>query len=199
MNVDWQAVRARLAATQARLEQPLEQGTQASVELLRQRAAALAATPPRGPDPGELFDILEFGLAQERYAVELVYVDQVHALRAWTPLPGTPPFLPGIVNFRGRVFSLLDLKPFFELADATPGTSRQVVIVRHRGVEAGILADTVAGIRTLADRAVQAPLPTLTGRRRDFLRGIVDGRLIVLDVARLLAEPALVLTQAEAD
>jgi purine-binding chemotaxis protein CheW len=158
--------------------------------ILEVRARALAAEPPAAPGPG--FEVLEFQLANEQYALETNWVREVFPLREFTPLPGTPDFVLGIIHVRGRIVSVLDLKRFFELP--APGLSdlNKVIVVGDGAMEFGILADALIGVRRLAQEEVQAPLPTLTGIRADYLLGITRQRQVVLDGRRLLTNPALV-------
>src|SRR4051794_13858537 len=83
--------------------------------ILQARARALARRPEEAPAAGEMLEILEFTLASERYAVENRYVLEVAPLKELTPLPCTPPFVRGIVNVRGRILPVFDLKMFFDL------------------------------------------------------------------------------------
>src|SRR4051794_29498302 len=86
-------------------------------QILRARAQALARTPERPQIAETLLELLEFRLAQECYALENRYVQEVYPLKDLTPLPCTPPFVLGIVNVRGHVLPVLDLKKFFDLPE----------------------------------------------------------------------------------
>src|ERR1700712_5225839 len=85
--------------------------------ILRERARLLARVPESEPVAGAVLELLEFSLAQERYAVENRFVREVCPLKELTPLPCTPPFLLGVVNVRGRILPVLDLKKFFDLPE----------------------------------------------------------------------------------
>lgn len=162
-----------------------------SEQILRTRARALAQ-PRESLIREETITLLEFRLAQERYAVETRYVHEVHPLRELTSLPGTPPFLRGIVNLRGRIVAVLDLKRFFDLPETGFTDLHRVVVVRGNDMEVGLLADVVAGVHELPVKRMQPSLPTLTGIRAQYLMGVTDERLVVLDVARVLADPRIV-------
>lgn len=159
--------------------------------ILQARARALAQ-PRESSDRAETIPLLEFRLARERYAVETRYVHEVHPLRELTPLPGTPPFLRGIVNLRGRIVAVLDLKGFFDLPETGFTDLHRIVVVRGNDMEVGLLADVVVGVQELPVERMQPSLPTLTGIRAQYLMGVTDERLVVLDVARILADPRIV-------
>jgi purine-binding chemotaxis protein CheW len=121
-------------------------------------------------------------------------------LKTFTPLPCTPPFVLGIVNLRGQLLSVIDLKPLFALP-ARKLTDRQTVIVLQAAPMAvGLLADAILGVRSIALEGLQPSLPTLTGRRAAYLKGVTHEPLVLLDAAKLLADPTLrVLEEVEGD
>ncbi len=163
----------------------------AATNILRIRARALACPPAPAPAADTMLDVLEFRLAQERYAVETRFVREVYPLKDLTPLPGTPPFVAGIVNVRGRILPVVDLKKFFDLPENGLTDLHCLIQVREDDLELGLLADVVVGVRAIPTGTLQASLPTLTGIRGDFLKGVTDECLVVLDLARLLADPAI--------
>src|ERR1700722_14089268 len=105
--------------------------------ILRARAQALARSPVSVPSPSTMLELLEFRLASERYALETRHVQDVHPLRDLTPLPCTPPFVLGIVNVRGRILPVLDLKKFFDLPERGLTDLHRVILVRGNGLELG--------------------------------------------------------------
>jgi purine-binding chemotaxis protein CheW len=160
--------------------------------ILQARAQALARPPLNVAAAGTGLELLEFRLAAERYAVESRHVQEVHPLRELTPLPCTPPFILGIVNVRGRILPVIDLKKFFELPERGVTDLHRIILVRGHGLEVGLLADVIIGVRSVAAETLQPSLPTLTGIRADYLKGISEERLVVLDLDRLLADPRII-------
>lgn len=160
--------------------------------ILRARAQALARAPQAAPAAGTMLELLEFRLASERYALESRHVQEVHPLRDLTPLPCTPPFILGIVNVRGRILPVVDLKKFFDLPERGLTDLHRIILVRGHGLELGLLADVIVGVRSVAADSLQPSLPTLTGIRADYLKGISEERLVVLDLERLLSDPKII-------
>jgi purine-binding chemotaxis protein CheW len=161
-------------------------------QVLRDRARTLARTPAQPPAAETLLELLEFRLAQERYALETRYIQEVYPLRDLTPLPGTPPFVLGIVNVRGRILPVLDLKKFFDLPEKGLTDLHRIILVQGEGLELGLLADVIVGVHSVPQDCLQPSLPTLTGIRADYLKGVTDERLVVLDLARILSDPRIV-------
>jgi purine-binding chemotaxis protein CheW len=161
-------------------------------QILRARARVLARVPECPPAAETMLDLLEFRLAQEHYALENRFVQEVHPLKELTPLPCTPPFVLGIVNVRGRILPVLDLKKFFDLPEKGLTDLHRIILVRGNDLELGLLADVIVGVRSIPTESLQPSLPTLTGIRSDYLRGVTAERLVVLDLARILADPKII-------
>lgn len=85
--------------------------------VLRTRAEELARVPETSPHGGELF-VVSFDVGPQRYAVEARFLQETIPVRKITRLPLTPDFILGIVNLRGRVLAVTDLKRVFKLPDA---------------------------------------------------------------------------------
>jgi purine-binding chemotaxis protein CheW len=163
-----------------------------AAEILRRRAQKLARPTDAAPATETLLEVLEFRLAQERYAVETGLVREVHPLRELTPLPCTPSFVLGIVNVRGRILPVFDLKRFFDLPAQGLTDLHRIIIVRRHDLEFGLLADVIVGVHSITVESLQTTLPTLTGIRADYLKGVTADALVVLDLTRLMADPKII-------
>ena len=136
--------------------------------------------------------MIEFALAYERYAFETAVVSEVFPFRELTPLPGTPPHITGIVNVRGRILAVVDLKKFFGLPEPGIADLHEMIIVKTGGMELGILVDFIVGSKVIPLSGIHPTPPALADARRDYLRGITADRLAILDIARLLDDPRMI-------
>jgi purine-binding chemotaxis protein CheW len=170
----------------------VKDGNPEAERILRARAVTLARRRSSPPATDTLLELLEFRLASERYAIESRHVQEVHPLRELTPLPGTPPFVLGIVNVRGRMLPVFDLKRFFDLPEQGLTDLHRIIRVAGGDLELGVLADVVVGVHSVPADSLQPSLPTLTGIRADYLKGISGERLIVLDFDRILSDPKII-------
>lgn len=192
--VDWEEVHRRLEAARVKVGGGFSPGPGERREILSARAKALAAEPARDED-GEKIEIVEFLLAYERYAVETSYVREVYPLKDLTPVPCTPSYVLGIINVRGQILSIIDLKKFFDLPEKGLGELNKVIILRSDNMEFGILADTIVGVRALPLAGLQAAIPTLTGVREEYLKGITRDRMVVLDAGKILADKRIIVDE----
>ena len=166
--------------------------------VLRERARALAREPKPTGMAQEFLEVIEFRLASETYAVETAFVREVHPMKDFTPVPGTPPFVLGIINLRGQILSVIDLKKFLNLPDRGLGELNKVIVIRNDRTEFGILADVILGTHSIPRAAIQPPLPTVTGIGAEYLRGVTGDRVIILDAEKILADEHVVVLH-EAD
>ncbi len=188
--INWDAIHRRLATAAAGISGVLDHSPEEVRRVLESRAREAAKAPPK-PDDAHHLEILGFSLAQETYAIETRYVYEVCRLRDLTLLPGTPSFIAGVMSLRGRVLAIIDLRKFFEFPDRGLTELNQVIVLRGEGSEFGLLADAINGVRLVAASALQDNLPTLTGVREKFLRGVTGDMLTVLDGRRLLEDEGL--------
>ncbi len=189
--IDWSAIRRRLEAVEAAIKRGSSPSPEERKRILKKRADLLARESPGGRSE-DTIEVVEFMLADERYGIESNYVREVYPLKAYTPLPCTPPFVLGLVNVRGRIISVIDIKKFFELPEKGITDLNKVIILHNYNMEFGILADLILGVRGIDIKGIQPSLPTLTGIREGYLRGIAADRLVLLDPEKLLSDNRIV-------
>ena len=188
---DWTDIRHRIEAVHAAIDRGFAPSAEEERGILKSRAQTLAKETGNGAPNGETLEAVEFELAGESYAIALAQVREVGPLHDLTPVPGTPPFVLGIINLRGEIRTVIDLKKFFDLPDAGITQLNRILLIQHDDLQLGILADAIRGVRHIPLADLQPGLPTLTDIRADYLRGVTGDRLVVLDAARILADPRI--------
>jgi purine-binding chemotaxis protein CheW len=169
---------------------------EAGSRVLRERARVLARSTPAPLPPESLLQVLEFRVADEDYAIAARYVEEIGPLKDVTPLPGTPPFFAGIVNLRGRILAVVNLRIFFSLPGAGIADLHQIVIVRGPDFELGLLADVVHGLRTVPLTELHPPPAGAEDRRAACIQGVSRRGLIVLDLPKVLSDPRLLINHS---
>lgn len=187
-SIDWTEVHRRLENAQAAIERGWAPTPEESKKILKERAKALTGEPEEKETAGESIEVVEFLLSYEKYGIESSYVREVYPLKELTPLPCTPPFVLGIINVRGQILSVIDIKKFFELPEKGLTDLNKVIILHNDVMELGILADVILGVRNVFLSELQPSLPTLTGIREEYLKGITGDRVVILDAGKLLSD-----------
>ena len=130
-----------------------------------------------------------FRLAEHEYALRLESVSEVLRMVAITPLPEAAPWLAGVINRRGRVITVIDLRVRLGLPAPAPGLTTPIIVVEADGRQLGVIADSVVEVLTQAAEAASLPAG-LAGQSR-LARATLHaegGRLItVLDLGPLSA------------
>jgi purine-binding chemotaxis protein CheW len=161
-------------------------------EILKSRAMELAKEKKINKYSGKTIMIVEFSLAYERYGIELFYLQEVYPLKDITPLPGVPSFVIGIINVRGQILSVIDLKKLFDLPEKGLTNLDRVLIVDDNKMGFGILADAVLNIHSIPIEEIQPSLPTLKGIREEYLKGVTKDGIVILDIKNLLSDKKII-------
>jgi purine-binding chemotaxis protein CheW len=162
---------------------------------LKNRAIAMAQEPEQKKAASAVIEIITFTLAAETYGIESAFVKEVYQLKDFTPLPGASSFIFGIVNVRGQILPVVDLKKFFNLPEKGLGEMNKVIILSNRQMEFGIMADIVNGTQAIELEDILAVPPTVTGIGEEYLKGVTKERLIVLNAKRLLSDKSIVVNE----
>ena len=135
-------------------------------------------------------DVLLLRLASELYGVPSASVREVVRYRAYTPVPGSPPSLPGILSQRGTVLPVVELRPLLGLAMIPVTRAARLVIVTHQEIDMALLVEAVLDLAALPADTLQ-PLPAaLDPARARFLRGIANYEqqpVALIDLDELIA------------
>lgn len=125
---------------------------------------------------------ITFRVGDEEYGVDIMRVREIKGWSETTQLPNSPPYMRGVLNLRGTIVPIYDLRSRFGLGDTDATPTHVVVIVAVRDRLVGILVDAVSDILTVASTEIR-PVPE-TDRRVDqtFLTGLVsnEGRMVAL-------------------
>ncbi|GAB4263517.1 MAG: chemotaxis protein CheW [Deferrisomatales bacterium] len=133
--------------------------------------------------------LVTFRVGEEEFGVDILSVREIHRVMDVTRVPHAPEFVDGVVNLRGQVVPVVDLRKRFGLEPAAPGRSTRIVVVELGTVVVGFLVDAVCQVRRVAADALDAPPPLVAGLAREYIEAVArveDGLLILLDLRRLL-------------
>jgi purine-binding chemotaxis protein CheW len=139
-------------------------------------------------------EVLVFVLGAEEYGVDILKVQEIRGYEKVTPLPGAPAYLKGVVNLRGIIVPVIDLRIKFGTAELRYDSFTVVVILRLAGRVIGIVVDGVSDVVQLADNDVK-PAPHLGSVvEATFLAGLAtkdDRMILLLDIEKLLSSGEL--------
>ncbi|TAJ19231.1 MAG: chemotaxis protein CheW [Rugosibacter sp.] len=192
---DWDKVKQRLAAARVAVEHVWAPTAEETQRILKARAQALAREPAPAETADERIEVVEFLLAHECYAIESSYVREVFLTENLTPLPCTPAFVLGIVNLRSEILSVIDIRKFFNLPEKGLTDLDKIIVLQSGSMLFGIMADAITGVRRIPVADIQPSLPTLTGVRQEYLKGVTPGRTVILDAKKLLTDEHIIVQE----
>lgn len=138
------------------------------------------------PSTQEL-QLVIFRLAEEEYALPITKVQEINRLTPVTRLPEAPAFMEGVINLRGRIIPVLDLRKRFSLP-AVETEETRIMIVDVEGQTVGMVVDSVNEVVRLPRTSVEPPPPAFIIDAR-YIEGVgkMDGRLLILlDIDKIL-------------
>ncbi len=132
---------------------------------------------------------LTFALGQEEYGVEILKIQEIKGFSAITPLPNAPSYVKGVLNLRGTIVPIVDLRKKFGLPEVAYTKFTVIVVVQVRGQTLGFIVDAVSDVLTVAGTDIQ-PTPDLHGQvDTAFLTGLApagEKLVILLDIEKVL-------------
>ena len=195
MDINWKEIHSRLEAAKTEFERGFQPTDEERDKILKERAKIFSRELEAKGEKDEYVEVLEFLLAHEMYGIELKYVREVYPLKELTPIPAIPAFVLGIVNVRGEILSVIDIKKFFDLPEKGLTDLNKVIILHSADMEFGILADSIIGVRNILLSELKTSLPTLTGIREEYLKGVTKEREIILDGGKLLSDKSIIVNE----
>lgn len=137
---------------------------------------------------------LTFVLATEEYAVDILRVQEIKGWSKVTPIPNTPPYICGVINLRGTIVPVIDLRLRFNLSHQEYGTMTVIVVVKvlsQNGKERimGVVVDAVSDVYDVSENELKPPPDFGSVISTEFVKGLAtveEKMVIVLDVDKLL-------------
>ena len=135
--------------------------------------------------------LVVFDLSTESYGVDIGAVREIIRLQDITKVPRTPEFVEGVINLRGKVIPVVDLRKRFGLPAEKESKENRIVVVDIGAQDIGVIVDAVTEVLRIATESVEPPASVITTADSEYLLGIakLDSRLIILlDLERVLTE-----------
>jgi purine-binding chemotaxis protein CheW len=186
----WDRLRACLEQMNAAESQ--QKGAAVLAEKLAKRAQILRGRARQVEPECIPLVFLAFSKGRERFGLPIDDVLEVQTLHHFTPAPHAPPFIPGVIHWRGAILSLLDLGKLFGLRESGIADVHACIIVEAAGQRVALVAGDVDDICSVPRNQVQ-PIPELPGDiPSEWVLGVHDDNRMILKIDLLLADARLV-------
>jgi purine-binding chemotaxis protein CheW len=121
--------------------------------------------------------IVAMHLGDEVFGIDIAHIHTVITPQQITPVPQTPPYVKGVMNLRGRILPVIDLRTRFKIPGTGPAGGTRIVIVEVEGLSAGLVVDNVSEVLRLSTSDIQPPSGLLNAAEMEVITGI--GRMPV--------------------
>ena len=193
--VDWQDVHVRLERTQKAIHTGGVLPQEEIARILNSRALALAAPPEDAAPATQMISLLIFTLSGDRFGIETTHILEALDLQGLISVPCTPTFVVGVVNYKGRILTVLDLRRLLGLSGEGVTKGSKIVSVEAGDMTFGIAVDAVGGIMLVSAHKVTPPPEALTGPCLALTRGITEELITILDLDALARAPAILVNE----
>ena len=191
--VDWNEVRQKLADSQQQAATEKAVSPDKMKSILEARSRALSQSSEI--QAGESMQLVVFSLANETYGLATDYVHEVQPLHQVSPVPCTPDLVVGVINIRGSIYSVIDIRSFFGVEQKEITELTKVILVNAAGLEVGILADDVKGATSIPLAEIKSALDAQSATKDEYVQGVTKDMLIILNLEALLRDERIIVRQ----
>ncbi|MFV0420710.1 chemotaxis protein CheW [Oleidesulfovibrio sp.] len=139
----------------------------------------------------ELLQLVTFSIGEEEFGVEILKVQEIIRTMEITKVPRAPEFVEGVINLRGKVIPIIDLRRRFGLDSKTHDKHTRIIVIEINNMIVGFIVDSVSEVLRIPAGTVEPPPPVVAGMESDYISGVgklQDRLLILLDLDRLLSQ-----------
>ncbi len=140
----------------------------------------------------ETTQVIVFALGDEKYGVDISQVREIIRPTKITKIPNAPDFVEGVINLRGQITTIINLRKRFGLPPKEIDNDTRIIVVEYNDAVIGMMVDTVNEVKYLSKDDIE-PLPNIVTSRSEakFLKGVgklTDGLLILIDLNKVLSQ-----------
>lgn len=133
-------------------------------------------------------NLVTFRLGSGEYAIDIMQAKEIIKMEKITLIPNAPYFVEGVINLRGNIIPIIDLKKRFNLEESEGDKNTGIIIAKIEDVDMGIMIDSVSKVVSMANSDIQPPPSMLQGIGQRYIKGVgkmEDKLLVVLDLDKL--------------
>jgi purine-binding chemotaxis protein CheW len=138
----------------------------------------------------DTIQVVSFKLGSEEYGVDIGQVQEINRMVAVTHVPRAPQFMEGVINLRGQLIPIIDLRARFGMARAEHTKNTRIVVTEIGAKRVGMVVDSVSEVLRLPVEHIEPAPEMITGVETEYIRGVgkIEDRLIILlDLARIIS------------
>jgi purine-binding chemotaxis protein CheW len=137
----------------------------------------------------ELLQLVSFEIGEEEFGVDILKVQEINRMIAVTQVPNTPSYVDGVINLRGKVIPVVDLRSRLGMERKEHDKNTRIIVVELRGQIIGFVVDAVSEVLRIPKSVTEPPPSIVAGIQAEYITAIgklEDRLLILLDLERIL-------------
>jgi purine-binding chemotaxis protein CheW len=138
----------------------------------------------------QLLQLVTFSTGDEEFGVDILKVQEIILPMAITKVPKAPEFVEGVINLRGKVIPVIDLRRRFGLKSKAQDKYTRIIVIEINQMIVGFVVDSISEVLRIPANTVEPPPPVVAGLESEYISGVgklEDRLLILLDLDRLLS------------
>jgi purine-binding chemotaxis protein CheW len=133
---------------------------------------------------GRILQLVTFKLGNEEFGVDILKVQEINRMMDITRIPNAPPFIEGVINLRGKIIPIVDLrkKLGFNGGNGQSEKTTRIIVVELDGLVLGFIVDSVSEVLRIPENTIEPPPSIVGGVESDYIEGVgkLDNRLLIL-------------------
>lgn len=143
----------------------------------------------QGREAGQLLQLVSFILGNEEFGVDILHVQEINRMMLITKVPNAPGYVEGVINLRGRVIPVIDLRLKLGMEKKEPDKNTRIVVVEVREKIVGFIVDAVKEVIRIPEEITEEPPDIVTGLNSEYIKAVgklEDRLLILIDLKKIL-------------
>lgn len=145
-------------------------------------------------DADRLLQLVTFTISSEEFGLDILKVQEIIRTMEITRVPRAPEFVEGVINLRGKVIPIVDLRARFGMESKSHDSHTRIIVVEVNSLIVGFVVDSVSEVLRIQSNTVEPPPPIVSGIDSEYINGVgkLDDRLLILiDINKLLSYPEI--------
>jgi purine-binding chemotaxis protein CheW len=142
-------------------------------------------------ETGNLLQLVSFKIGNEEFGVDILNVQEINRMTQITKVPNSPDFVEGVINLRGRIIPVIDLRSRIGIAKKEADKNTRIVVVEILEKTIGFIVDAVKEVLRIPSDITEAPPELVNGIDSDFIKAVgklEDRLLILLDLEKIISK-----------
>ncbi|NLT22822.1 MAG: chemotaxis protein CheW [Syntrophorhabdus sp.] len=141
---------------------------------------------------GTILQLVTFKLGTEEFGVDILKVQEINKMMNITKIPNAPAFIEGVINLRGKIIPIVDLRKRLGFREQPYDKSTRIIVVELEGLVLGFIVDSVSEVLRIPANTIEPPPSMVAGIESEYIEGVgkLDDRLLILlELKKIFSSP----------